>query len=280
MEARYWIAQHVSDPFRNEPRNVGVIVQVGSSVTTRFFGEGNDGVLDGRSLRHAFQYPDVYKQWIQYWRKESLKGPLEKLLEGNAANFRVQFGGEVSDIAGDTSDDVAKYLYAIVVSESGFKAAIHSTEEDESAAQPVLDVEISNALDAANILGRGEVDIPVPHPVRKGVHVLGRASATYVPAFVQRNGHLVVMETVDFTRVQRRVSRDHAGWSAYMFHDIRSVDRTAQPIAVVRMTEQDADADEVRNGIAMLHNEGEVVNWLDPRQREQFLADRRSLAFG
>ena len=35
---------------------------------------------------------------------------------------------------------------------------------------------------------------------------------------------------------------------------------------------------EVKNGLAVLHNEGEVVNWLIPNERDTFIAERKRLA--
>lgn len=278
MTARYWIAQYVSDPFRNEPRNIGVFVEVDGSVTTRFVGEDESGDLDGRTIRHSFQFPDVYKQWVRYWRKASRNGPLTKLVEASAANFRVHLGGEVSDTACDSSKQVADYLYSMLVSKNGFMEALGPTANEETA-HPGLDVELSNAFDDANILSRDDADGLVPHPIRSGVPVLGRHLAKYVPAFVQKNGHLVVIETVDFTKRYRHASRDHAGWSAYMFHDVRGAQAGTETIAVVRVTDEDAETDDVRNGLSLLRNESEVVNWLDTDERSRFLNERRDVAF-
>jgi len=86
-----------------------------------------------------------------------------------------------------------------------------------------------------------------------------------------------MIETVDFTKSSRRGSRDHAGWSAYIFHDVSKVRKDVEPIAVVRLTKEVADTEEVRNGLSILRNEGSVVNWLEHDERSRFLDARRAV---
>jgi hypothetical protein len=114
MVARYWIAQHVEDLFRNEPRNVGVFVRVGSSVAARFFGEVEGGGIDGRKLK-SLPYPDVYRQWVEYWRDQVASGR-EKFEQVSGSHYWVVEGGAVSDIDRDSADEVAAYLYSLLVS--------------------------------------------------------------------------------------------------------------------------------------------------------------------
>ena len=54
MTATYWIAKYVEDPFRNEPRNVGVIVLKNGVSVGKFFGERDNGTLDQRKLKAMF----------------------------------------------------------------------------------------------------------------------------------------------------------------------------------------------------------------------------------
>src|SRR5687768_7803014 len=123
MSVKYWIAQHVADVFRNEPRNIGIFVKANESCAARFFAETETGVLDGRKLR-SWSHPDVYRQWIEYWRKEVSSGSLEELLNASGSHYRVIEGGEVTDVGFDLAEDVANYLYALLVSAGGFGDAI------------------------------------------------------------------------------------------------------------------------------------------------------------
>jgi hypothetical protein len=277
MSARYWIAQHVEDLFRNEPRNVGVFVRCGDGVVARFFGEDTDGDVDGRKIR-GLPYPDVYKQWVSYWRREVLAGkPIDGIATSSTSNYRVITGGEVSDVGTDSPSDVANYLYSVLVSEGGFmEATVGELPDAPNAVQ--LSAEVSDALDARQLLIRDErAQAPVAHPVRRNVRLNGKV-ATYRPAFTQQNGTLYIMETVDFSRAKKTTARDHAGWSAYMFRDLRQSTKASEALAIIKMSEADQEVEEVRTGLALLKNESDLVNWSDEVERARFLEDRRRIA--
>jgi hypothetical protein len=280
MSAQYWIAQHVEDLFRNEPRNVGVFVRLHGQVVARFFGEDANGDIDGRRLR-ALPYPDVYRQWISYWRRDLGAQGVDPLLAGGASNYRVVAGGQVSDIGSDSAADVTNYLYSMLVSEGGFREALASSEQNDAVAAAIqLSAEVSEALDQAQLLFRDERAPPlVRHPVRRGAELRG-VVAPYRPAFTQENGRLYVMETVDFTRAKKAAARDHAGWSAYMFRDIRHARPNSVPIAIVKLMEADHNIEEVQSGLAVLRNEGEIVHWINDQERATFLEERRRIALG
>ena len=74
---RYWVAKNVEDQFRNEPRNVGVIVWGERSIAARFIGEKESAAIDRRLLGQRFRYPDIYLQWVAYWREEIAAGRIE-----------------------------------------------------------------------------------------------------------------------------------------------------------------------------------------------------------
>jgi hypothetical protein len=275
MSARYWIAQHVSDLFRNEPRNVGVFIKVGDCMTARFFGETEDGQIDSRRLK-VFSHPGVYQQWVEYWRNQLSKNDPNILVKTSGAHYRVIEAGEITDVDNDSPEDVANYLYALLVSEGGFREAVRTGEESTERAVISLEADLINEFRARNLLG-DDGNLLVPHPVRRGIPVSGK-HIRHKPAFVQENGSLYVMETVDFTITQKKRSRDHAGWSAYMFRDIRDGKPNSEMIAVVRVTDKDQEVEEVANGMAALKNEANIVNWLDDQQKKQFLEERRIIA--
>lgn len=276
MSANYWIAQYIGDVFRNEPKNVGVFVEYKGVLDGRFFGE-IDQQIDGRKLR-AFPYPDVYRQWIEFWRKEVRSGASPtKLVNSSTSNFQVKQGGFVSDVEGSSIAELLDYLYALLVSEGGFREAISAGIHDAGEPAVSLINEVVDVLVEHRLLGL-EDNLVVPHPIRRSVPVFGKTAIEHRPAFVQRNGHLYVMETVDFTIPQKKIARDHAGWSAYMFKDVHENNSTTEPIAIVRVTEEDKLNDDVQNGLALLKNEGNIVNWLAPDERNAFIAERQRLA--
>ena len=275
MSARYWVAQHIADLFRNEPRNIGILVEAAGGTAARFFGELDSGEIDGRRLR-PFPYPSVYKQWVAFWRKEMRKTNLSEVAQKSGSHYRVVPGGEVDDVGEGTIHEVVDYLYALVVSEGGFPQAIGVADDAEQSVAALID-DVAASLEDRGLLATNE--ILVPHPIRRNIFIRGTAALQHRPAFVQQNGHLVVMETVDFTITQKRRARDHAGWAAYMFADIANAQQGTESVAIVRLTEQDRQNEEVANGLALLNNESMIVNWLLPDDRTAFLEQRSRLAF-
>jgi hypothetical protein len=161
--------------------------------------------------------------------------------------------------------------------QGGFREALCLQGDAEEQAAALLANEVVDALKEANVLSAD--DIFVPHPVHRSFPIIGKINIQHKPAFVQENGSLYVMETVDFTIQQKKRARDHAGWAAYMFSDIRAVRLKTHPIAIVRITETDTVDEEVETGLALLRYEGEVVNWLNPTERKVFLEERQEVAF-
>lgn len=272
MDAKYWIAQTVPDLFRDEPQNIGVFVSHGGRVAARFYGEVGDQ-LDGRKLR-SLPYPDVYKQWVQHWRKSVRSGvDIEHVLK-SSGNYRVKLGGEVSDVRDDSADDVANYLYSLLVSDGGLREALGGTDED--AAEVTLEKDVADEFSSRNIFG--QTDSSIRHPVQRGVVITGRNNVEHRPAFVQENGHLCIMESVDFTALQKSRSKDHAGLSAYIFSDMRAARPTVEAISIVKVTDTERALQDVDYALRLLRNESTVVNWLNPIERSAFLAHRVEVA--
>ena len=115
---RYWIARHVEDQFRNEPKNVGIFVRdERGAVAARFVGENESAAIDRRLLGPRFRYPDVYLQWVTYWREEIDADRLEPMLKVVTPNYYVSEGGEASDTDADSVEAVCSFLYTLLVSE-------------------------------------------------------------------------------------------------------------------------------------------------------------------
>jgi hypothetical protein len=130
MSASYWVAKYVDDPFRNEPRNVGVIVESNGATVARFFGEREDGVFDARRIRSKFLYPNVYSQWRDFWRDKIKEHDLPAILDGSTANFYVEAGGEVSDTGSDNSGEICHFLYTLLVGSGVIEAFEWKDTED------------------------------------------------------------------------------------------------------------------------------------------------------
>jgi len=275
MSARYWIAQHVPDVFRNEPRNIGVLVESRGLTAARFHGETASGRLDGRSLKRL-PFPDVYRQWVDYWRGELAAGAAARLPERGASSYRVFAGGEVTDIGEDSPDVVAAYLYAKLVSEDARAASDGPAASDTK--PTTLRREIHSAFMQKQLLHEPDGPAWKRHPVKHNAPIRGHAMPQHQPAFSQENGCLYVMEDVDFTGSQKKQACDRAGFAAYVVSDIRALRDDTQGISLVRVRAQDREHQDVRYGLSLLEAETEVVDWLDDDARGNFLAQREQIA--
>ena len=209
--AKYYIVQLTPDLFRREPTNIGIIVHKDSQFQSKFVGEKLGG-FDKRSLKFTGT-PDIYVQWVEYWKRIISKPNVREadLFKANGGNFNIIAGGEVKNIGEDSATAVIDYLYPLLVSDGGLIEALGKSKEIEGSPNAVLKYKVAQAFEAANILDVGDEGIFLPpHPVRKEVPVVGKIT-THTPAYSQNNGHLVVMEVVDFMQRVKVHVKDACG---------------------------------------------------------------------
>lgn len=153
----YLIAKFVSDLFRNEPVNIGVIVWIDGAVESKFLAERDNGEIDGRHLpKEIKHHTSVYKQWIDTWRKWTQKdrlnlvGRSETFLRGDPrfmdalqstgrGNYILESGGEIlEEVVASNIADVTKYLFERLVS-------LPEKEEEHQSAEQVRDKLVTDA---------------------------------------------------------------------------------------------------------------------------------------
>ncbi len=271
MKAKYFVAQHINDILRNEPKNIGVFVEMNDQKFAKFFGEAENLELDRRKLK-AFN-ANVYVQWISYWRKAMTTQPFEHLISSSKANYRVIEGGEVTDVGGDTTEEIVQNLYSLLVSDGGYYE-ITAPSEDMQSVTSSLENELSDVFKENDLLSEN-----VKHPLQRKTAIEGN-TIIHKPAYTQVNGQLTVIEVVDFTLQSKVRSRDHAGYSAFMFNDISGrSSKIVEPISVVKVREQDQESEDVKNGLIILQNTSNVFNWLIQDERNRFIEERKKVAY-
>jgi hypothetical protein len=272
MSAEYWVVQHVADLFRNEPRNVGVIVRFQGQTFARFFGEDSEQRLDGRRIK-ALPYPDVYKQWVRYWRTHL--GNIDAVIKNTKEHYRVGAGGMLTDLHDSDIYSAADHLYSVLVSDGGIAEALTAKAEFEAPGVS-LELEIERTFSERALLAR-ENETAIAHPIRRQATIAGRV-ASHTPAFSQVNGRLCVIESVDLTSPKRRTWRDHSGFVAYMFRDIADQNGQTERYTLVRALPEDRQTPEGDYALKVLSNESKLIDWTDGGQREQFIAERSLVA--
>ena len=270
MTAQYWVARYVPNPFRNEPRNVGVIVRKGDLVVGMFVGERENGTLDGRKTA-GFSNPAVYSQWHKYWKRKIAARAVDDIIDATTPNYGVVYGGDVTDIGEDNALTVCRFMYNLLVG-GGIAEAYEWTEEKISV-KLVEDIVLE--LDRTAILEKTG-QLFARHPVQRNASVFGK-SVTHTPSFSQRNGKLTVMEYIDLGVNQINKAKERAGWMAYMFRDIKDREPTSDAISLVR-PEGDAHSEQIAYARQALAGGSKIVNWFDDNERGSFLEERKRIA--
>lgn len=276
-QAKYWVAKYIEDPVRNEPRNIGVIVNSDRAWAARFAGERDDGTVDGRRLQN-FRYADVYKQWLQYWREQIDVENIDDIVQAVTSNYYVIPGGGVSDIGNDSADSVCKFLYDLLVSDAPVMDAFELSLEDET--ERDLSLDVAEALREWAILA-DQPSLSVRYPVKKKQPMRGAHGAVYEPSFSQQNGKLYLFEPIDFNAQKPKLLKERAGFMAYMYTDIRNAAQAhaqgCQAYSIVRPRSA-GDGEAVEFAREVLAGESEIINWADENQRGIFLNERRTIA--
>lgn len=277
-KAEYIIAQYMADPFRKEPRNIGVIVVKGDDRAARFVGETKGTTtIDGRAIR-SMPHPSIYRRWVRFWRSElesSEPDVLGRLTAPNGDNYNAIPGGQVTDTGHDAASEICNYLYDLLITPRPDSALPEDAEVEAPSQALKRDVE----QEFRKRLIMGSSDAHLAHPILSGVDVRGKRTY-HKPAYVQRNGAVMPMDAVDFTTPRKGPVKDHAGWMATMFADIldNPAKEKARPIAIVRASKEDLSEDIVRYSLSLLEDKCQIIDWLDASQRAGFLEERERIA--
>jgi len=274
VSMQYWIAQYIKDPIRKEPINIGVFVRNTEQMAAKFLGENERNKIIKKKLSW-FTNPDVYRQWVDYWREQIAKNDPRKIEKPNGSHFRVVDWGEVIDTGDDPPQQVADYLFSRLVSYGGLTEALQDKSEVITKSKP-LEREFSGILRKYDLL-KDRPELHIKYPIRKDVEILG-SNIVHRPSFVQENGILHIMELVDFTVSQKKRSLDHAGFSAYMFRDIKDSRSKVENYAIVRVSDEDKERDDVQYGLKVLENESDIIDWSDQKQQKAFVEERKKIA--
>lgn len=275
---QYLIAQHIADPLRQEPRNIGILARQGMLAGSRFIGEDQEGKMDGRKLRR-FRFPDVYKQWVEHWKDAVVRvQDLDTLLDSAASHYRLVRGGAVVDVGADPVEEVIDYLFRMLVKDDGYAAAVQAAES--VTATPSFRNELTNTFVNRKLLHSTmeNTNIFISHPIVQDLELRGTSRAVYHPQFAQENGRLYIMEAFDLSRSRPKYLQSMAGLAAYMYRDINAQQKDIEAISLIKGMDRADDDGDVMNSLWMLEAESEIVDWSNSAARAGFLADRERIA--
>ncbi len=278
--AEYLITQYLRNPVRREPRNVGIIVILGDSRSARFSGEVSDtGEIDGRSTKWV-AHPSVYRKWVKYWREQLRKdgdGLAERLAQTNGGNYDVIRGGFVTDYGNDSPQMICENLFVrLVETDETAPVSVGRAESDLDTSSRAFEAQVATTFRQLGIM-HGHQLPTVRHPILHNVPVAG-TRMNHTPQFCQYNGHLCVMESLNFSTSRRLPIKHHAGYMAKMFDDIANNNSAAERVAMIHVSREDMEDRTVKYSRDLLSDSARLVNWLDLEERDVFLTDRQRMA--
>ncbi|WP_172170946.1 hypothetical protein [Brevibacterium sp. CT2-23B] len=152
MAAKYFLVKYVPDPRRQEPRNVGVVVENDGDFAFNFIGKAADGnSIDGRKLRKYGISREAFSPWIEYIQDHLDPERFATLLsyrERKPASIWVELAGhEYVEI--ESAMSFSAQLFNELVATS-------TTEHDE----PSMKQRIETIFDQANIDYRQHLRLP------------------------------------------------------------------------------------------------------------------------
>lgn len=257
----------MEDPFRREPRNVGVIARFGDTVAARFVGQAPNGELDGRKIRFA-KDPAAYRQWVAYWTNTaSAKSWKDELIGSSKRNYLVVDGG-----------NIANFIDAEKAIDSLFSQLV-SDEIAENDGRPEVDKELKRKVHSlfrdsglmSNQVGAGHAGI------YSDKDLLGHKQFHRF-TFVQVNGAKRPMEVFDFNRSARKNLERHAGWSKTAFLDIHEAGGEVHPFALMMPPTSASREDVYKYSRQILNEVCEFVDLSSNSETDAFLTDCRTAA--
>lgn len=156
MTATWYLVRHVPDLKRREPRNIGLLLNTPEGWFTRFMGEEPSGAINGRKLPHSTINTEVYKTWVDYFRRKAAQDDwdaVERLQRSRRGNYYAELGGHVAhaDVAWPI---MLERLYAELVDDEAArrKPARESTLD-------YLTHGVDLVMDAAGLVPQREVQV-------------------------------------------------------------------------------------------------------------------------
>lgn len=257
MRARWLVAKYVPDLRRQEPRNIGVILQYSDAVLCRFRGQRLDGTVDGRRLPRWIRSVTNYKGWTEYWNKtaSTLAGEIGELVTRDpSSEYFLDTGGELLASPDEQSPaNILEDLYSVLVEEP----------EEDVASITLLSDRLLNSLEIPRDQLQTNVDFRLKLP--------DGTLDTIRFHYVYDNGRSNLMQRLSISTSDRSWQQTHAVMWGFEHARQHQLLKDPQMIALVRVRQ--SEANEERRGaqeqLDLLRSSGDVVNVQDLKAAAQ-----------
>jgi hypothetical protein len=282
--AEYFLAQFVSEPFRREPRNVGVIVLKDGDTASRFVGEhaptrtlSDDSADWDPSTLRVFPNVNAYRLWVDSWRRKIIRSSVREALASGNDQFHLIEGGEVAATGSDSSIKICNYLFEALVSSRGLGAAIDQLNDTTA---PKLGNAVLASIRDLGIMSSRSNRINVPNPIFRNRDLVGASSSHRVSMYQESGDRRWAMETVDFSLEKRSSGIRRATYVSCEFDDLLSGTNgdNLYPITIIRKSNESKDDDEINWVLKLLRKQSQVFDWGNLAEKRRFLSEREEIA--
>lgn len=277
----YSVVRYVPDQVRNEPRNIGIIVQCrGLGYINCKFMTNLRAKLGGTATQTDIKIIKAYIEEFSDNFKQSALLPstgvlvqdaIEILQENYLSNLTKQGLGKIhfTEPRGCLTDNPVKeleYFFNTFVGEETF-------ELKELAKHSQLKTEIKNEFKKIKLLSTKQekkkgfqIDVKIPG---------GRSRVEHLVDFALSNGKLYVVETVDMRKKDKKIWTLETFEAAVKFDDLMhglSSDKI-EPYSVVAFSEEDG----VDDYLKILNSYSRVFRYTDENEKNNFLSEMSKL---
>lgn len=193
MNVQCWIVQFIADPFRQEPKNIGVFVDINGRKLPFFLGQSNMGDSVSQFKSKAIEANDgppvkAYYCWIDYWHECLAENKWEQILATQANNFKIIDNGTIAFQDDVKDSEILAYTYNRFVDKKSQKRKQSKSSNIERRVDRIFKSEHLLEKD----LSRG---ILYPVEKQRKFHV---KEIDYAPTYSQEHEKINIYEVFNF----------------------------------------------------------------------------------
>ena len=182
--ATWFLIKYVADLRRQEPRNIGLVLETPDGWITKFVGEAEDGEIKGNRLNGKLDV-ELYRTWVQYFRRKAVTQQwedVERMQHRRRSNYFSEKGGVIYDTEGKTWASLLESMYGELVQSK--------SERISRATREYLLIQARRALALANVPVEEKVEVQAKY---------GERTTTVPFEFRHLNGKTRLMDAVNLS---------------------------------------------------------------------------------
>ena len=272
----YSVVRYVHDPIKNEPINVGIIIQ---SPQEQFIDclALNNARTKLQKIATSFDIDAVnkYTKFLQDKFKtittsgsDFFEHDKKYLKEDFLYKFSKEKIGKIqfTEPRGGLCENLSERVKVLFLN---FVDAVESVHDEKHATRNKMKIELQNEFKRRNWLlkqrsAMGNIGIEVDAKIKSK-----KTKVEHVVDFALQNGSLFVMETIDMSRKDVKKIEDETYVSAFKINDLMLNNKSVRGISLISGME--GKEREYKNHIRLLKAYTEVFIYSEPNEREKFI---------